>query len=70
MATFTATIELGNQAMQTGNDIRDALQSQVCRADAIGSYDPTDTRLGANEGIIRDANGNTVGTWQVREDGN
>lgn len=54
---FILTIELGNDAMQTYQDVHDALRKV---ADFV-SADPGDT------GNVRDANGNTVGKWSVTE---
>jgi hypothetical protein len=44
--TFTITIELGNEAMQSYYDIRESID--------VG-----------DGGKLMDANGNSVGTWQV-----
>ena len=52
--TFTLTITLGNAAMQTRADVGEALMN-------IGenvAFSVGDT------GTIRDANGNTVGSWK------
>lgn len=59
---FKLTIELGNDAMQTGGDIADALR---------GLAERIDTRRGgdlADSGTVRDYNGNTVGTYDVAEE--
>lgn len=65
MDTFRLTIELGNDAMQTGGDVADALRKLA---------DQVDTRRGgqfndgfAEGGNVRDDNGNTVGSWSVVE---
>jgi hypothetical protein len=64
MATFNLTIELGNDAMQSPADIARALRrvaetwGMIEGAAAVGE-----------EGEIRDLNGNTVGGWEVRDDG-
>lgn len=58
-ARFTLEIELGNAAMQTGEDVAEAL-------DRLGSVlgDMTEpSQQGA--GRIRDLNGNTVGHWAL-----
>jgi Flp pilus assembly protein TadG len=51
---FKLSIELGNDAMQTAEDVANALQDI---ADELAS--------GASDGHIRDDNGNTVGTWEL-----
>lgn len=54
--TFTLTITLGNDAMQDGGDIAEALEWVADHTDIMGS----------REGSIRDRNGNTVGKWEVK----
>lgn len=65
--TFTLTIELGNDAMQSANDIQHALlnaASGVSNAYAAeGIYEP----IIPGDGRVRDLNGNTVGRWEVTE---
>jgi hypothetical protein len=51
---FTLTVELGNAAMSTPEDVADALREV---ADAL--------EAGASSGIVRDVNGNTVGRWEL-----
>lgn len=61
MATFTLTIELGNDAMQTYADIARSVQlifSDMSRRHAVAKDDA---------GRIYDGNGNKVGTWEVSE---
>jgi len=54
------TINLGNEAMQTADDVRDAVD------EALIGYGVE--RLSLNQyGSIRDDNGNTVGVWRVTE---
>ena len=57
---FTLEIELGNEAMQSRNDVEDALRrlGQNCK---YMSDPPED----GDDGGIMDYNGNTVGKWQV-----
>lgn len=58
---FTLEINLGNEAMQTGNDVAEALQGIVDRL--VDTYD-----LSADmRGKLRDSNGNTVGHWEINE---
>jgi hypothetical protein len=58
MERFTLEIEMGNDSMQTGGDIADALRKIA---------DDCDTRRGGKDesGRIRDENGNTVGHWEI-----
>jgi hypothetical protein len=51
---FTLTIELGNDAMQSGEDVANALVEIAA-----------DLRVGQESGRIRDYNGNTVGSWEL-----
>lgn len=56
---FTLTIKTGNDAMETPGDVAAALRKV---ADRIGCpWLPGDT------GTILDANGNTVGRWEMNE---
>ena len=55
---FNLTIKLGNEAMQTGPDIAEALQGVASSVDAFG-IEPGDG------GAIVDINGNRVGEWKV-----
>ena len=59
---FTLEIELGNDAMQTRQDIEEALR-KLGQNLRYMSDPPED----GNEGFIADANGNGVGTWRVTE---
>ena len=54
----TLKIELGNDGMQTGDDVRWALEETLARMtrDAISK---------GMAGKIIDYNGNTVGSWEV-----
>lgn len=56
MATFTLTIKLGNDAMQSANDVSHALYETAEKIDA---------RDDMRDGRIYDANGNKVGEWNV-----
>lgn len=58
---FTLTIMLGNEAMQTGVEIADALRKVADHVQNVG-YGTSDI-----EGKIRDENGNTVGSYQTIE---
>lgn len=64
MSSFTLTIELGNDAMRNGSDLAHALHEVAGRLDGTMAVD-----LPGTEGRIRDENGNTVGRWEVRDDG-
>jgi hypothetical protein len=59
---FTLEIELGNDAMQTAEDVSRVLFDL---SDAIVDYDLSDSDSGP--GSVRDVNGNTVGHWDVTD---
>ena len=56
--TFMLRIELGNDAMQTANEIEAVLRKLGQRLPYIS--DPVEA---GDEGSIMDDNGNTVGQW-------
>ena len=56
MKKFKLEIRLGNDAMQTMDDIAEALERV-----AVGNI-----HNGQNTGRIFDDNGNTVGTWSIK----
>lgn len=58
--TFTLTIELGNDAMQDYGDIASALRTLARRISNNGEAVLVDG------GKIMDANGNSVGSWEVK----
>lgn len=64
---FSLRIELGNEAMQTGTDIAGALQELAGRVATFAEDTNYDRGRGwpGTVGPIRDANGNTVGSWEV-----
>ncbi len=65
MPSFTLTIELGNAEMSTPLHVSLALVRIAYRlANVFNDFD--DYRVPA-EGSIMDANGNTVGHWEVRQ---
>jgi hypothetical protein len=55
--TFTLTIKLGNDAMQTPEDIADALRDSANHLERGNDAAP-----------LMDYNGNTVGSYEIRED--
>lgn len=57
MAQFILKIDLGNDAMRTGNDVFKALHIAGLQINS------NDAPYGKRN--IRDRNGNTVGSWQV-----
>ncbi len=61
MDRFTLTIELGNDAMLTGQDIATALRKV---AGQVAVQLEGEIKM-ADCAKIRDANGNTVGLWEV-----
>lgn len=56
---FTLRIELGNDAMQTAQDIAEALRDTAVRIGYGAVIGTTET------GRIHDANGNEVGQWSI-----
>ena len=58
---FKLTIRLGNDAMQTGDQIADALRRV---GELLRDFSP-DTFHGKPHRVL-DANGNTVGTWEIK----
>lgn len=57
---FTLEIELGNEAMQTRDDIEEALRNLGQNLRYMS--DPPSV---GDDGVIIDYNGNTVGKWEV-----
>lgn len=55
--TFTLTIELGNDAMQAPEDVARALRRVAVDVERV-EFTPLPVH-------VRDANGNTVGRWEV-----
>ena len=60
--TITFKIDLGNDAMQTPNDVKAALDAAVTKGFRSPDRPITD---GERRGQIKDANGNTVGRWET-----
>jgi hypothetical protein len=56
--SFTLEIALGNEAMQTRQDVAGALRNVAYDLE----HNPPSREA---EGTIRDLNGNTVGTWKL-----
>ena len=56
MAKFTLEITLGNDAMQTTEDIADALQRTASKLES-----------GYRTGNIMDLNGNSVGSYAIED---
>lgn len=52
---FTLEIEMGNDAMQTTEDIIDALKQVIKKMES-----------GRDGGFIQDVNGNNVGTFEIK----
>lgn len=64
---FTLEIELGNDAMQDGNDVARALHSLADKM-ALRECEYGDGLYYDGSAVgIKDANGNTVGKWEVIE---
>jgi hypothetical protein len=62
---FYVEIELLNDAMQTADDVAQALYATADRIVDITGSDPLDDHEGEFRNI-RDRNGNTVGIWQIK----
>ena len=54
---FDLHIDLGNDAMQTGEDVAEALRRIATKLE----------RSGHESGLVMDLNGNKVGTWELSE---
>jgi hypothetical protein len=66
MPRFKLTIDLGNEAMQTGEDVAALLLEA---ADDLRDHGPAViTDRDACGVALRDPNGNTVGSWQIESD--
>jgi len=59
---FELKIELGNDAMQTPRDVAFVLKKLASKLDDMGGFALVDG------GKIMDANGNSVGKWDVEID--
>lgn len=55
METFTLTIEMGNAAMNTPQNVADALLRAANKINEYGSW----------EGVVSDGNGNLVGRYTL-----
>jgi hypothetical protein len=60
--TFVLKIQLGNEEMQSGIDVANALRST-----AAENLNRISGKLAAGEyGYVIDANGNNVGSWEIQ----
>jgi hypothetical protein len=59
---FTLEIELGNEAMQTAEDVAEFLREKLVRRVEACTFD-----LPEGPYLVKDRNGNTVGEWSVTE---
>jgi hypothetical protein len=59
---FVLTIQLGNEAMQTGDDVGRALREVSGGVDHLPTF--TESAIGFGKRIMDD-NGNHVGSWEV-----
>lgn len=57
---FTLEIELGNDAMQSGENVAECINRVADKLWPING-----TLIGGECGFARDLNGNTVGSWEV-----
>ena len=60
---FTVHITLGNDAMQSGEDLAGSLRKLADLLEDTPTISPCDLHL---YGVIMDHNGNKVGKWEVR----
>jgi hypothetical protein len=58
MARFKLVLNLGNEWMQSGEDVADALRRVARDVEHIPA-----AGMEARQALIRDTNGNTVGRW-------
>lgn len=58
MDSFELKIEMGNSAMLTTKDVAEVLRKIVSKKLDIGQ----------TKGVIKDRNGNRVGSWKFNED--
>lgn len=63
---FVLKIKLGNDAMQTGADIRKALD-RVSKSLLVNLLDHEDITERNGKRAILDENGNTVGSWEFKD---
>ena len=61
---FKLRITLGNDAMQTGHDVAEALRQTAAKLDDGSGYDGLEPFHHLN---IKDLNGNVVGTYAVKQ---
>jgi hypothetical protein len=59
MTKFTLSIDLGNDAMQTDDEVAELLSKAARQVDGLEYLIP------GLYGNLRDENGNRVGSWQV-----
>lgn len=66
MSRFTLTIDCDNEAFEPNPaaELRRILRDLGDSQRLYEGIDPADRRYGANEGSLRDGNGNTVGGWR------
>lgn len=62
---FVAEILLGNEAMQSRADVFETLRAALLVEPFEGDASLTAPLRRAESGSLRDANGNTVGSWRV-----
>lgn len=55
--TFSLTIQMGNEAMQTNDDVIEALRRAATVLETNGGFSRVETQA------LRDLNGNTVGRY-------
>lgn len=66
MAQFCLRINLGNDAMQTGSDVANALRDIADFIQNNGNMESYTRANGYPGKYVNDINGNTVGFWDVK----
>lgn len=67
MRKFTLEIELGNDAMQTSDDVAKVLEAVADRLVKREYLEDMEVLETVTKGI-KDANGNTIGSWRIGEE--
>jgi hypothetical protein len=65
MAQFVLKINLGNEAMQTGSDVSQALRSIADFIQDNGNMESYSRDNGYPGKYVKDVNGNSIGFWTV-----
>lgn len=69
MKVLNVRIELGNDAMRTGSDVREALQNMANKIYDLRMIEDLVSDDVLDAGKIKDVNGNTVGYFTLQIEG-